>query len=90
LEAGRQDLIGDGCDCLIPARAPAAALEKRRAQANEAAADPDPYHAVGKPPHAARPGRGKQRQSRVAPGRAYRPDAKPNPNSPPKRNPTDS
>ncbi len=32
--AGRQDLIGDGCDCLIPARAPKAALDKRRQQAN--------------------------------------------------------
>jgi uncharacterized radical SAM protein YgiQ len=32
--AGRQDLIGDGCDCLISARAPKAALDKRRQQAN--------------------------------------------------------
>ncbi|MBX7165999.1 MAG: YgiQ family radical SAM protein [Pirellulales bacterium] len=33
--AGRQDLIGSGCDCLIPARPPAEALNKRRAQANK-------------------------------------------------------
>jgi uncharacterized radical SAM protein YgiQ len=32
-QAGRQDLIGSGCDCLIPARAPQQALEKRRRSA---------------------------------------------------------
>ncbi|MCA9008782.1 MAG: YgiQ family radical SAM protein [Planctomycetaceae bacterium] len=33
-QAGRQDLIGSGCDCLIPANPPREALEKRRADAN--------------------------------------------------------
>jgi hypothetical protein len=33
-QAGRQDLIGNGCDCLIPARPPKAALDKRRRRAN--------------------------------------------------------
>ncbi|MGC3969210.1 MAG: YgiQ family radical SAM protein [Pirellulales bacterium] len=33
-QAGRQDLIGDGCDCLIPSRPPKAALDKRRREAN--------------------------------------------------------
>jgi len=33
-EAGRQDLIGSGCDCLIPDRPPKAALDQRRARAN--------------------------------------------------------
>lgn len=33
-QTGRTELIGSGCDCLIPARAPAEALEKRRADAN--------------------------------------------------------
>jgi radical SAM superfamily enzyme YgiQ (UPF0313 family) len=33
--AGRQDLIGNGCDCLIPANPPRAALDKRRRGANE-------------------------------------------------------
>jgi hypothetical protein len=32
--AGRTDLIGDGCDCLISARAPKEALDRRRQQAN--------------------------------------------------------
>ena len=34
-QAGRQDLIGDGCDCLIPERPPKEALDRRRKQANE-------------------------------------------------------
>jgi hypothetical protein len=29
-QAGRRDLIGGGCDCLIPAHAPKVALERRR------------------------------------------------------------
>jgi uncharacterized radical SAM protein YgiQ len=34
-QAGRQDLIGNGCDCLIPAHPPKAALDQRRNRANE-------------------------------------------------------
>ncbi|HEY1785257.1 MAG TPA: YgiQ family radical SAM protein, partial [Pirellulales bacterium] len=34
-QAGRQDLIGAGCDALIPAQPPRAALDKRRRRANE-------------------------------------------------------
>ena len=30
LQAGRQDLIGSGCDCLIPAQPPKEAIEARR------------------------------------------------------------
>ena len=37
LEAGRGDLIGSGCDCLIPSNPPKEALEARRNQANQAA-----------------------------------------------------
>lgn len=33
--AGRTDLIGDGCDCLIPSRPPKEALIKRRQDANK-------------------------------------------------------
>ena len=40
-EAGRSDLIGDGCDCLIPANPPAEALDKRRKGAREALASPN-------------------------------------------------
>ena len=34
-QAGRQDLIGSGCDCLIPAKPPKEALDRRRRKANE-------------------------------------------------------
>jgi len=34
-QAGRQDLIGSGCDCLIADRPPKAALDKRRKRAND-------------------------------------------------------
>jgi uncharacterized radical SAM protein YgiQ len=33
-QAGRRDLIGGGCDCLIPASPPKAALDRRRRRAN--------------------------------------------------------
>jgi uncharacterized radical SAM protein YgiQ len=34
-QAGRRDLIGGGCDCLIPAHAPKEALERRRKKAEK-------------------------------------------------------
>ena len=34
-QAGRQDLIGNGCDCLIPERPPKEALSRRRRKAND-------------------------------------------------------
>jgi uncharacterized radical SAM protein YgiQ len=34
-EAGRSDLIGEGCDCLIPSRPPKEAVERRREDANK-------------------------------------------------------
>ena len=36
LEAGRADLIGGGCDCLIPAQPPKEALDRRRREATQA------------------------------------------------------
>jgi uncharacterized radical SAM protein YgiQ len=53
-KAGRADLIGDGCDCLIPANPPKAALTARRRDANRAL-KADYYHAV--PNRGYRPGR---------------------------------
>ena len=35
-QAGRQDLIGSGCDCLIPERAPREALDRKRTEATRA------------------------------------------------------
>src|SRR5436309_377691 len=37
VQAGRADLIGGGCDCLIPSQPPKEALAARGKQANEAA-----------------------------------------------------
>jgi hypothetical protein len=52
IQAGRQDLIGSGCDCLIPARPPKEAIEARRRRAN----DPDHYHTVANPAKGETPG----------------------------------
>jgi uncharacterized radical SAM protein YgiQ len=46
IQAGRQDLIGNGCDCLIPAQPPKEAIEARRAKANQVG---DHYHTVANP-----------------------------------------
>jgi uncharacterized radical SAM protein YgiQ len=43
-KAGRQDLIGNGCDCLIPERPPKEALSRRRRKANEEVRDADGDH----------------------------------------------
>ncbi len=53
LEAGRGDLIGDGCDCLIPARPPKAALTARMTRAAREARDSDHVHSRSRAP---RPG----------------------------------
>ena len=63
IEAGRQDLIGSGCDCLIPAQPPKEAIEARRNRAN----DPDHYHTV------ANPAKGEQPGERGLPNQGYRP-----------------
>jgi uncharacterized radical SAM protein YgiQ len=48
LQAGRQDLIGNGCDCLIPAHPPREAIDGRRRRANDATCG-DHYHSVANP-----------------------------------------
>lgn len=69
IEAGRQDLIGNGCDCLIPAQPPKEALEKRRRQANQTVQG-DHYHSVANPSKGEKPG------ERGLPNRGYRPARK--------------
>jgi uncharacterized radical SAM protein YgiQ len=59
--AGRSDLIGDGCDCLIPARPPREAMDRRRREANRALTErregdhirggPEPAAGQGYRPH---------------------------------------
>jgi hypothetical protein len=55
IEAGRQDLIGSGCDCLVPANPPKEALEKRRREAQRAV-EGDHYHTVANPAKGEKPG----------------------------------
>ena len=69
LKAGRADLIGNGCDCLIPAQPPKEAIEARRRQANEAA-EGDHYHTV------ANPAKGEPAGERGLPNQGYRPGRK--------------
>ncbi len=70
-QAGRRDLIGSGCDCLIPANPPREVIEARRRQANRAAqGDGDHYHTVANPSRGEKPverGLGKKKGDR--PGR---------------------
>jgi uncharacterized radical SAM protein YgiQ len=65
LQAGRGDLIGSGCNALIPAQAPREALQARREQADEATRD-EFVHRI--PPRGYRPGRVTQVRQRK-PGR---------------------
>ena len=49
-QAGRQDLIGNGCDCLIPERPPKAALSRRRRKANDQLRETEGDHIRSKAP----------------------------------------
>jgi hypothetical protein len=69
LKAGRGDLIGSGCDCLIPAHPPKAAIEARRRRAN-GVAEGDHYHSV------ANPAKGEPAGERGLPNQGYRPGRK--------------
>ena len=69
MQAGRQDLIGGGCDCLIPAQPPKEALEARRERANGAVRG-DHVHTV------ANPARGEEPGERGEPNKGYRPRRK--------------
>jgi hypothetical protein len=73
LQAGRSDLIGNGCDCLISAQPPKEAIDARRAKSNNALRN-DHYHSVGNP------GQGEAAGERAQPplvsNRGYRPHRK--------------
>jgi hypothetical protein len=78
IQAGRQDLIGSGCNCLIPAQPPKEAIEARRKRANRSAHDAeggDHYHPVANPDKGERPGErgaGLIKQTGYRPGRKWR------------------
>src|SRR5262249_5958076 len=63
IQAGRQDLIGSGCDCLIPAQPPEEGIEARRRRAQ----DRDPYHSP------ANPAKGEEAGEGGLPNKGYRP-----------------
>lgn len=69
IQAGRQDLIGSGCDCLIPVNPPKEAIEARRKRAN----DDDHYHTVSNPAKGEKPGERGAGQPKT---RGYRPGRK--------------
>ena len=64
-QAGRQDLIGSGCDCLIPARPPREAIDaRRRAAVGESGSYVHQIQTTDK---------SGKRKSRNRPGTGYRP-----------------
>ncbi len=78
VQAGRQDLIGNGCDCLIPANPPKEAIEARRKRANHQArgeeVEGDHYHTPSNPSRGEKPGeRGLQQHGQK---KGYRPGRK--------------
>jgi uncharacterized radical SAM protein YgiQ len=74
-EAGRQDLIGDGCDALIPANPPKEALQRRRREAN-AALDGRYVHTINNPARKNAPGKQNKKQGRHRNTGGYRPGRK--------------
>ncbi len=70
-QAGRMDLVGEGCDCLIPARAPKEAIEARRSRAQHEAVQSDHVHSRRRMPKQ-RISRNKRRSSDTGyrPGRS--------------------
>jgi hypothetical protein len=69
IRAGRQDLIGGGCDCLIPAQPPKEAIEARRRWAIEATPG-DHSHTV------AIPAKGEPAEERGLPNGGYGPQGR--------------
>ena len=71
-QAGRQDLIGAGCDCLIPAKPPKEALERRRKDANKQFRG-EYVHTIENPTKKKKRGK---KQSRNVAKEGYRPERK--------------
>ena len=82
LQAGRTDLIGTGCDALIPPNPPKDALEARRRRANQAVRH-DHYHSVANPAAGEEPG--ERKTPPQVKNRGYRPGRKTRSRRPGKR-----
>jgi len=75
-QAGRHDLIGSGCDCLIPDRPPKEAIDKKRREATQAFTEETSGDHIRGGPSAARdrgPGKGPRKQRRPRKTIGYRP-----------------
>ena len=79
LSVGRKELIGNGCDCLIPAKPPKEALDHRRRMASKQMQGRF-VHQIDGPDARQNSGdknrKRSQKQGRYAPGQGYRPDRK--------------
>jgi len=75
LEAGREDLIGSGCDCLIPAQPPKEALDRRRREATRAFTEETSGDHIrgGRAPASGRPDKPRTKQARPRKSVGYRP-----------------
>ena len=69
LRTGRGDLIGNGCDCLIPSNPPKAAITARQRRANDST-EGDHYHSL------AIPAKCEPVRERDLPNQGYRPGRK--------------
>jgi len=71
-QSGRQDLIGSGCDCLIPERPPQEALDRKRREATQAFTESTSGDHIrsGRPAGA---GKGHRKQPRERKSVGYRP-----------------
>jgi len=72
LAAGRSDLIGSGCDCLIPAQPPRAALQARISRASRELTEGPYVHQIEGPKRASS-GAGERKAARAAGLGGYRP-----------------
>jgi len=73
LKAGRRDLIGSGCDCLIPDQPPKAALKARRERANKELAEGGFVHDPSKSKRSQQSGSKRERKPATV---GYRPGRK--------------
>jgi len=73
LEAGRQDLIGSGCDCLIPERPPAEAVDGRRREATRAFTEQTGGDHIRGGPSVDRPAAARGKRARPRKTIGYRP-----------------
>jgi hypothetical protein len=72
-QAGRHDLIGSGCDCLIPERPPREALDRKRSEATRAFTESTSGDHIRGTPPAGRDGAGARKQRRPRKTVGYRP-----------------